>query len=148
LVASLNRQVADFKERKDKPEIDKYYWVKLNYADSKCMVSCGNTPLQVVKQYIQDQSSQKMGKGGNEPPLISIPPHGRMGIPKLKDNGRASLSPDGYKNTSYWRAKPALNNAQVEHHKRSGGSNPIGIASANSSLSLWTGVRQWGVYMI
>jgi len=29
----------------------------------------------------------------------------------LKDNGRASLSPDGYKNTSYWRAKPALNNA-------------------------------------
>jgi len=30
--------------------------------DSKCIVSCGGAPLEIVKKYIQEQSGGKMSK--------------------------------------------------------------------------------------
>jgi len=54
-------------------------------------------------------------------------------------------SPDGYKNTSYWRAKPALNNAG-EHHGMAAVQTSV-ASLQRTRFSLWTGVRRWGVYI-
>lgn len=63
LVASLKSASSRVLREKYKPEIDKYYWGKAKlWHDSKCIVSCGGAPLQVVKQYIQDQSGGRLEK--------------------------------------------------------------------------------------
>lgn len=63
LVASLKSASSRILREKYKPEIDKYYWGKAKlWHDSKCIVSCGGAPLQVVKQYIQDQSGGRLEK--------------------------------------------------------------------------------------
>jgi putative transposase len=57
LISSLKSASSRILRQEFKAEIDKVYWGKAKlWHDSKCIVSCGGAPLEVVKQYIQDQS--------------------------------------------------------------------------------------------
>ena len=86
LVASLKSASSRVLRQKFKTEIDKYYWGKAKlWHDSKCIVSCGGAPLEIVKQYVREQSGGRfVSEGGkelrsataNEPPSdtsLSIP---------------------------------------------------------------------------
>jgi putative transposase len=57
LVASLKSASSRILRQEFKAEIDKVYWGKAKlWHDSKCIVSCGGSPLATVKEYIQNQS--------------------------------------------------------------------------------------------
>lgn len=57
LVASLKSSSSRFLRQQFKGEIDKVYWGKAKlWHDSKCIISCGGAPLEVLKKYIQSQS--------------------------------------------------------------------------------------------
>lgn len=61
LVASLKSASSRILREKYKPEIDRFYWGKAKlWHDSKCIVSCGGTPLKIVKRYIQEQSGGRL----------------------------------------------------------------------------------------
>jgi putative transposase len=69
LVASLKSASSRILREKYKSEIDQHYWGKAKlWHDSKCIVSCGGAPLQMVKQYIQDQSGGRLDKLGASSP--------------------------------------------------------------------------------
>lgn len=69
LVASLKSASSRILRDKYKSEIDKYYWGKAKlWHDSKCIVSCGGAPLQIVKDYIQQQSGGRLDKPGASNP--------------------------------------------------------------------------------
>ena len=57
LVSSLKSASSRILRQEYKEEIDKVYWGKAKlWHDSKCIISCGGAPLEVVKKYIQEQS--------------------------------------------------------------------------------------------
>jgi putative transposase len=57
LVASLKSASSRVVRQGFKAEIDKVYWGKAKlWHDSKCIVSCGGAPLEIVKEYVQSQS--------------------------------------------------------------------------------------------
>ena len=57
LVSSLKSASSRILRQDYKEEIDRVYWGKAKlWHDSKCIVSCGGAPLEIVKQYIQEQS--------------------------------------------------------------------------------------------
>lgn len=57
LVASLKSASSRVLRKEFKTEIDKVYWGKAKlWHDSKCIVSCGGAPLEIVKEYVQNQS--------------------------------------------------------------------------------------------
>jgi putative transposase len=61
LISSLKSASSRILRQEYKAEIDKVYWGKAKlWHDSKCIVSCGGAPLEVVKQYIQEQSGGKL----------------------------------------------------------------------------------------
>lgn len=64
LVSSLKSASSRILRQKYKDEIDKFYWGKNTklWHDSKCIVSCGGAPLEIVKQYIQNQSGGRLSK--------------------------------------------------------------------------------------
>ncbi len=69
LIASLKSASSRILREKYKSEIDKYYWGKAKlWHDSKCIVSCGGAPLQIVKDYIQNQSGGRLEKLGASNP--------------------------------------------------------------------------------
>jgi putative transposase len=69
LIASLKSGSSRVLREKYKSEIDKYYWGKAKlWHDSKCIVSCGGAPLQIVKKYIQNQSGGRLEKSGASNP--------------------------------------------------------------------------------
>ncbi|GET36507.1 IS200/IS605 family transposase [Microseira wollei] len=69
LIASLKSASSRVLREKYKPEIDKYYWGKAKlWHDSKCIVSCGGAPLEIVKKYIQNQSGGRLEKLGASNP--------------------------------------------------------------------------------
>jgi putative transposase len=69
LVASLKSASSRILRDKYKSEIDKHYWGKAKlWHDSKCIVSCGGAPLQIVKEYIQNQSGGRLEKLGASNP--------------------------------------------------------------------------------
>jgi putative transposase len=63
LIGSMKSATSRILRKEFSEEIGKFYWGKNAklWHDSKCIVSCGGAPLEVVKQYIKDQS------GGREP---------------------------------------------------------------------------------
>ena len=69
LVASLKSASSRVLRQEFKAEIDKVYWgnAKL-WHDSKCIISCGGAPLQLVKQYIQGQSGGRLPSSGTSSP--------------------------------------------------------------------------------
>jgi putative transposase len=57
LVASLKSASSRVIRKEFKSEIDQVYWGKAKlWHDSKCIVSCGGAPLEIVKAYVQNQS--------------------------------------------------------------------------------------------
>jgi putative transposase len=56
LVASLKSASSRIIRKKYAIELSKFYWgdAKL-WHDSKCIISCGGAPLEVIKQYIANQ---------------------------------------------------------------------------------------------
>jgi putative transposase len=57
LVASLKSASSRVLRQEFKTEIDKIYWGKAKlWHDSKCIISCGGAPLEIVKKYIESQS--------------------------------------------------------------------------------------------
>ncbi|MCY7274714.1 MAG: IS200/IS605 family transposase [Phormidesmis sp. CAN_BIN44] len=57
LVASLKSASSRVLRQEFKTEIDQVYWGKAKlWHDSKCIVSYGGAPLEIVKDYIQNQS--------------------------------------------------------------------------------------------
>ncbi len=58
LVASLKSASSRILRNKYSHHIGKFYWGKRAklWHDSKCIISCGGAPLEVVKEYIQNQS--------------------------------------------------------------------------------------------
>ncbi|WP_414362751.1 IS200/IS605 family transposase [Synechococcus sp. H65.1] len=64
LVSSLKSASSRILRQQFAEQLNKVYWGKARlWHDSKCIVSCGGAPLEIVKRYIQNQS------GG------AIPPH-------------------------------------------------------------------------
>jgi putative transposase len=64
LISSLKSASSRILRQSYKDEIDQFYWgekAKL-WHDSKCIISCGDAPLEIVKQYIQEQSGGRMSK--------------------------------------------------------------------------------------
>jgi putative transposase len=60
LISSLKSASSRILRQEFKEEIDKVYWGKAKlWHDSKCIVSCGGAPLEIVKKYIQEQSGGK-----------------------------------------------------------------------------------------
>ncbi len=61
LVSSLKSASSRILRKKYSSEIAKYYWGKKAklWHDSKCIISCGGAPLEVIKQYIDNQSGGK-----------------------------------------------------------------------------------------
>lgn len=60
LVSSLKSASSRILRQEFNTEIDGVYWGKAKlWHDSKCIVSCGGAPLEIVKQYIKDQSGGK-----------------------------------------------------------------------------------------
>lgn len=69
LIASLKSAISRTLREKYKSEIEKHYWGKAKlWHDSKCVVSCGGAPLQIVKDYIQNQSGGRWDKLGASNP--------------------------------------------------------------------------------
>jgi putative transposase len=61
LVASLKSGSSRILRKEFKAEIDKIYWGKAKlWHDSKCIISCGGAPLEVVKKYIESQSGGRV----------------------------------------------------------------------------------------
>lgn len=61
LISSLKSASSRIIRKKYSAEIARYYWgenAKL-WHDSKCIISCGGAPLEVIKQYIDNQSGGK-----------------------------------------------------------------------------------------
>ena len=58
LVSSLKSASSRIIRRKYPQEIAKFYWGKNAklWHDSKCIISCGSAPLEVIKEYIDNQS--------------------------------------------------------------------------------------------
>ncbi|MGL4947075.1 MAG: IS200/IS605 family transposase [Cetobacterium sp.] len=57
LISSLKSASSRILRQEFKAEIDKVYWGKAKlWHDSKCIVSCGGAPLEIVKAYVQNQS--------------------------------------------------------------------------------------------
>jgi putative transposase len=61
LVSSLKSASSRVIRKKYASEIAQHYWGKNAklWHDSKCIISCGGAPLEVVKQYIDNQSGGK-----------------------------------------------------------------------------------------
>lgn len=60
LISSLKSASSRILRQEFKAEIDRVYWGKAKlWNDSKCIASCGGAPLEIVKQYIKDQSGGK-----------------------------------------------------------------------------------------
>jgi putative transposase len=61
LVSSLKSASSRILRKKYALEISQYYWSKNAklWHDSKCIISCGGAPLEVIKQYIDNQSGGK-----------------------------------------------------------------------------------------
>ena len=61
LVSSLKSASSRILRKKYPHEITQYYWGKNAklWHDSKCIISCGGAPLEVIKQYIDNQSGGK-----------------------------------------------------------------------------------------
>ncbi|MGL5938881.1 MAG: IS200/IS605 family transposase [Waterburya sp.] len=61
LVSSLKSASSRIIRKKYAPEIAQHYWGKNAklWHDSKCIISCGGAPLEVIKQYIDNQSGGK-----------------------------------------------------------------------------------------
>ncbi|MDJ0616471.1 MAG: IS200/IS605 family transposase [Calothrix sp. MO_192.B10] len=69
LIASLKSASSRILRQKYRSQIDKHYWGKAKlWHDSKCVVSCGGAPLQIVKDYIQHQSGGRLDKLGASNP--------------------------------------------------------------------------------
>ncbi len=61
LLASLKSASSRVLRQQFKAEIDKVYWGKAKlWHDSKCIISCGGAPLEIVKKYIQNQSGGRL----------------------------------------------------------------------------------------
>ncbi|RMF21397.1 MAG: IS200/IS605 family transposase [Cyanobacteria bacterium J083] len=58
LVSSLKSASSRIIRKKYPQEIAKFYWGKNAklWHDSKCIISCGGAPLEVIKEYIENQS--------------------------------------------------------------------------------------------
>ena len=58
LVAALKSASSRILRNKYSEHIAQFYWGKRAklWHDSKCIISCGGAPLEVVKEYIKDQS--------------------------------------------------------------------------------------------
>ncbi len=58
LVSSLKSASSRIIRKKYPQEIAKFYWGKKRalWHDSKCIISCGGAPLDIIKQYIDNQS--------------------------------------------------------------------------------------------
>jgi putative transposase len=57
LVASMKSATSRVLRQQFKAEMDRVYWGKAKlWHDSKCIISCGGAPLEIVKKYIQEQS--------------------------------------------------------------------------------------------
>jgi len=57
LVSSLKSASSRVLRQQFTEQINKVYWGKAKlWHDSKCIVSCGGAPLEIVKQYIRNQS--------------------------------------------------------------------------------------------
>ncbi len=64
LISSLKSASSRVLRQKYSSEIKQFYWgdkAKL-WHDSKCIVSCGGAPLEIVRKYIQEQSGGKLSK--------------------------------------------------------------------------------------
>jgi putative transposase len=61
LVSSLKSASSRIIRQKYPQEIAQHYWGKNAklWHDSKCIISCGGAPLEVIKQYITNQSGGK-----------------------------------------------------------------------------------------
>ncbi len=61
LVSSLKSASSRILRKKYPQEITQHYWGKNAklWHDSKCIISCGGAPLEVIKQYIDNQSGGK-----------------------------------------------------------------------------------------
>ena len=61
LVSSLKSASSRIIRKKYSQEIARYYWGKNAklWHDSKCIISCGGAPLEVIKEYIDNQSGGK-----------------------------------------------------------------------------------------
>lgn len=61
LVSSLKSASSRILRKKYSHEIAQYYWGKKAklWHDSKCIISCGGAPLEVIKEYIDNQSGGK-----------------------------------------------------------------------------------------
>lgn len=61
LVSSLKSSSSRILRKKYPQEIAQHYWGKNAklWHDSKCIISCGGAPLEVIKQYIENQSGGK-----------------------------------------------------------------------------------------
>lgn len=61
LVSSLKSASSRIVRKKYSSEIAQHYWGKNAklWHDSKCIISCGGAPLEVIKQYIDNQSGGK-----------------------------------------------------------------------------------------
>ncbi len=72
LISSLKSASSRILRQKYSTEIAKFYWgekAKL-WHDSKCIVSCGGAPLEIVKKYIEEQSGGRLSKKGASNPLL------------------------------------------------------------------------------
>ncbi|NIJ40579.1 putative transposase [Parvibaculum indicum] len=59
LVNSLKGASSRVIRQMDYPEVTRSLWGDAFWSPSYCAVSCGGAPLEVVKQYIQDQRKPK-----------------------------------------------------------------------------------------
>lgn len=61
LISSLKSASSRIIRQKYPQEIARHYWGKKAklWHDSKCIISCGGAPLEVIKQYIDNQSGGK-----------------------------------------------------------------------------------------
>lgn len=55
LVASLKSASSRIIRQEFKTEVTQYYWKPLFWHDAYCAISCGGAPLEVIKQYIENQ---------------------------------------------------------------------------------------------
>jgi putative transposase len=61
LVASMKSASSRVLRQQFKAEMDRVYWGKAKlWHDSKCIISCGGAPLEIVKKYIQEQSGGRV----------------------------------------------------------------------------------------
>jgi len=55
LVSRLKGASAQRLRKEDFPEVRKKLWGDHFWSPSYCAISCGGAPLEIIKQYIQDQ---------------------------------------------------------------------------------------------